>query len=196
MPKPWKVTRSVYKHSDQWLRFRTDTCVTESGHVLESFHVLELPDWINVIALTPDHQLVLVNEYRHGAKITAEALPSGTVDPEDTDPIETAQRELEEETGYVSQEVHFVGVSYPNPAMQNNRVWTYLALNARATGQQSLDPSEDLEVALRPLSQYLQDIAGGRIPVQATHSAAFFFARQFLGRSQDPKLRELAPLFA
>ncbi|MFZ1399124.1 MAG: NUDIX hydrolase, partial [Candidatus Promineifilaceae bacterium] len=70
-----------------------------------SFFVLESPDWVNVVALTAENQVVLIHQFRHGtAEITLE-IPGGMVDPHENDPAEAIRRELLEETGYAAEEI-------------------------------------------------------------------------------------------
>ena len=64
--RAWRVERQRYLYRDRWLTHRADRCVTERGEVLDPFHVFEFTDWVNVIALTADRQVLLVDEYRHG----------------------------------------------------------------------------------------------------------------------------------
>jgi len=63
------------------------------------FYILESRDWINIIPLTDDHQVVMIRQYRHGSREVTLEIPGGLVDPGDT-PKKAAVRELLEETGY------------------------------------------------------------------------------------------------
>jgi len=100
-PKPaaWSVRASRYSFRDRWLAVRSDQCTAADGTIIAPYDVVELPDWVNILALTLEQEIVLVREYRHGTgEITLE-LPSGTVEAGEA-PLATAQRELREETGY------------------------------------------------------------------------------------------------
>ena len=65
---PWKVLESKYNYRDRWLALRSDTVELPNGRVLTPFHVIEQPDWVTAIAITHDGNIVLVEEYRHGAQ--------------------------------------------------------------------------------------------------------------------------------
>ena len=126
---------------------------------------LDCPDWVNVIALTDDGQIVLVEQYRHGTDEMTLEIPGGAVDPGES-PATSAARELEEETGYLATEIIEIGRVDPNPAFLSNRCWTYLALGCRADGEVHLDPSEEIEVSLAPIKDFARLIDEGAI----THS--------------------------
>src|SRR5687768_11288124 len=108
MLKPWVVEESKITYEDRWLKVRTDRCVNQHGRVIDSFHVVEYPAWVNVIALTPEGGIVLVEQYRHGVGAILLELPAGVVEREDS-PASAAKRELREETGYEARELQLVG---------------------------------------------------------------------------------------
>jgi len=116
------------------------------------FFKLEAPDWINVIPLTPDEQVVFVRQFRHGIREVTLEIPGGMVDPGEA-AVDAAARELEEETGYVAQSVRELGWVWPNPAIQTNRCYSVLAEGVRPDGRIQHDPFERIEVELHPLSE-------------------------------------------
>lgn len=112
------------------------------------FYVIESSDWINVIPMTPDGQIVCVRQFRHGTKEITLEVPGGMIDPEDDGPMAAGLRELREETGYTAERIVNLGAIAPNPALQNNRCYSALALGARPEGAQRLDGAEEIEVVL------------------------------------------------
>ncbi|MFN8390182.1 MAG: NUDIX hydrolase [Bdellovibrionota bacterium] len=153
------------------------------GSYEDDFFYIETPDWVNVIAITPDQQVVLVRQYRHGINEFSLETPGGMVDKEAEDHRDTAMRELSEETGYSSNNVTFLGSIRPNPAMLTNHCHVYLAADATLASGQNLDPSEDITVELAPLADIPEMIRSGKI-VHSIVSAAFF-----LLWIQKPELR-------
>lgn len=141
------------------------------GTVIDPYHVVEVPDWINVLALTPDGDVVLVREYRHGtAEITLE-LPSGTVEPGEA-PLAAARRELAEETGYGGGSWRRTAWVAVNPARQSNRVSTFLALGVVPCGPPRTEPGEVIETFCLPLPALLAGLADGSLRFHIQHLAA------------------------
>ena len=145
------------------------------------FYVLEAPDWINVIPLTPEDQVVLIRQYRHGTEEVSLEIPGGMVDDEDGDPSATARRELLEETGYAAEELVPIGRVAPNPAFLDNHCHTFLARNARPAAKPQFDGAEYIELELVDLEEIPGLIAGGRI-THALVVAAFYYYEQFRQR--------------
>ena len=156
--------------------------------MLNGYHVVEYPDWLNTVAITRGLDIVLVKEYRHGAASVISGIPSGTVDPGE-EPIAAAARELREETGYTSSDFVDLGWAYANPATQNNRTWSFLALNVDLTSPTELDQSEDIDVELRPVAEFIS--GPGPEEPHALHIGTIHRAVKFLLTSRDEKLADL-----
>jgi ADP-ribose pyrophosphatase len=126
------------------------------------FVVLDANDWINVVAVTPDRQVVLIRQFRHGIRDVTWEVPGGLMETGEA-PEEAALRELREETGYAGDSARLLGFMWPNPAMQNNRLFTYLVENARHVGEPQPDPFERIIVEPRPLAEIPAMIRSGVI---------------------------------
>ena len=151
MIKPWRVTASRTIFSSPWVTLRADDCINGKGVTVAPYYILEYADWVQVVAVTDDAQLVCVHQYRHGSASVNLELPGGVVDAGETDPVQAARRELREETGY-DGEGQLLGTHFANPGTQNNRVFSVLVTNARRVQDQQLDGSEDIAVVLKPLA--------------------------------------------
>lgn len=132
-----------------------------TGHTAPYF-VLENPDWVNVVALTDDGDIVLVEQWRHGVRKVELEIPAGLVDPGE-DPLVAAARELREETGYVAEHLEIVGAVHPNAAYQQNTCTTVLATGCKRTAEQEFDDGEDLEVVVLSRQEVMARIAAGGI---------------------------------
>jgi len=148
------------------------------------FSLIRAVDWVNVIALTRDEQVVLVRQYRPGIDSVCIEIPGGMVD-EGEEPLVAAQRELVEETGYTSREWRPLGVVAPNPAIQNNRLHSFLALDAEATHDMQLDGNEVLALDVLPLAEVHELLRTGRID-HALVVAAFAHLALQLGSLRRP----------
>ncbi len=112
-------------------------------------YTFECPDWCNVIALTPEDDVLMVWQYRHGTDGLSLEIPGGVVEAGET-PAEAARRELREETGYETGPLEPLLVVEPNPALQNNRCHTFVARGARLAGPVAFDETEECEVVRVP----------------------------------------------
>ncbi len=127
----------------------------------QDFFVINAPDWVNVIALTPDRRMVLVKQFRYGINDFSTEIPGGVVE-QGEDFLAAGLRELREETGYVGDAARFLGTVHPNPAIQNNRCHLILVENVRLESGPDWDPDEELEVILKPVEEvYALAYSGG-----------------------------------
>jgi ADP-ribose pyrophosphatase len=191
MDRHWKVLESRVTYEDRWLKLRTDRCETPSGRVLQGFHVIELPDWINVIGIDRNRDVILVREYRHGVRELVVGLPSGIVESSDSTPLEGARREMVEETGFGEGRYFPIGSASPNPAIQNNLAHSYLAVDLQGGFQRQLDPGEDIEVIRMPFDRFVRGSLRGELKLQSIHLAA---VQMSLGYLLTQREETLAPL--
>jgi 8-oxo-dGTP pyrophosphatase MutT (NUDIX family) len=149
----------------------------EAGASRGDAFVLQGRDWCNVVAVTPDDEVVLVWQYRFGTDALSLEIPGGVVDPGES-PLESARRELREETGYEAETLEPLVVVEPNPAIQNNRCHTFLARGARASGQTAFDSQEELETVLVPAARIADLLDGGQVTHALVQSALETFWRK------------------
>ena len=139
-----------------------------------AFYRLQGPDWVNVVAFTKAGDLLVVEQFRHGIDASTLEIPGGGCDAGES-PEVAARRELREETGFVSNDWVALGSCTPNPATQNNRCHSFLALDCIAEGGLELDPAEELQVWSCPWPEWEDRMRRGEI-----HHALVLTAFQFL----------------
>jgi ADP-ribose pyrophosphatase len=189
--EPWQVLESKYSYRDPWLAVRSDTVRVPNGTVLSPYHTIEFPEWVCAVALTPQQEILLIEEYRHGVKRLSFELPCGAPEDEGEDVLAAMKRELLEETGFAAQEWHALGSSTANTARQNNRVHAFLALDVRRVSDQKLDPGEVIRAHLVPWAKFVADLAEGRLEIPGLQLAALWQLRTFAKKTGDPRLRAL-----
>jgi ADP-ribose pyrophosphatase len=178
--KRWKRTSRRELVKDRWISLYADTCELPGGHVVAPFYVLEEKDWVHILAVAADGQILLTRLYRYPADWLGWELPCGGIDSGE-DPLTAAKRELKEETGYVAAQWRQIGGPlYPNPARQTNRVYTFLATDLTKAGPQSLDSTEDIEFEFVSPAEVMRRIAKGEFR-HALHVACFFLAADAMG---------------
>jgi ADP-ribose pyrophosphatase len=177
MIKPWSRIRSEHNQSFRVFSVRTDTAVSPRTGKEHDFYVIESRDWINVIPLTSDDQVVMVRQFRHGLREITLEIPGGLLDPGDT-PEKAAARELLEETGYLAKELERIGAVNPNPALFNNRCYTFAARDVRKISGPMPDQAEDIEVVLIPLSHIPAMIRQGKIDHAMVITAFYWYFSQ------------------
>lgn len=187
---PWEVLDSTYNYRDRWLALRSDTVRLPTGRVLTPFHVIEQPDWVTAIALTRDGNIILVEEYRHGARQTVIELPCGVHD-KPGEPMAAVQRELKEETGYASDEWHPLGSFFANAPRMNNRVHCFLAFDAAKVAEPALDDGEVIVPHEVPFADFLADLQAGRRILHGFQSGAMWLLTLYAKSSGDKRLAAL-----
>jgi 8-oxo-dGTP pyrophosphatase MutT (NUDIX family) len=144
-------------------RMRQDAGHTDGAREREGeFYILKTSDWVNVVALTDDDELVMIEQWRQGVLRVTLEIPGGIVDPGES-PFDAAVRELQEETGYVAREWRSLGSIEPNPAIQDNRCHTYVALGAKLGGTTAFDAHEQCRVVIVPWQEAGALLASGGI---------------------------------
>ena len=178
----WEILSSKYVVKDRWLTLRADDCRNADGQVIAPYYVLEYPPWVNVLALTPEHKVVLIKQYRHGIRQVILELPGGALDEQDASILDAAQRELREETGYVAEEWRETGTFCASPNNHTNTSHCFLAFGARNVTEPQREPSEHIEVVLMSLDEFLERAYQGEMQ-NSHHVASLFFAARALGRA-------------
>ena len=176
--RKWEKRGSRPLSDHRIFQLREDTVVNPRTGNEHKMVVLECPDWVNIIALTPEREVVMVEQYRQGSETVELEIPGGMMDPHETDPVATALRELQEETGYTGDNASArqIGECLANPAIMNNRVHTILVENCRPTHEVHLDDGEDLATHLVPADDLPQLVKEQKIQHSTIVAALHYFA--------------------
>jgi len=175
MIQPWKELRSETLADYRVFSVRRKVCVSPRTGATLDFFVLDAANWVNVVALTPDGDMILIDQFRHGSETVELEIPGGVIDPEDASPVAAGIRELREETGYEGENARLIGTVFPNPAIMRNNCYTVLIENCRKTGGVDFDPGEDLATRLIPSGQVAQLASEGKIRHSLVIAGLFFF---------------------
>lgn len=186
MIRPWEILRSQTIGDFRIFKLRSDRKVSPRTGKEHDVFVLETVNWVNVIAVTPDRQLVMVEQYRHGSNTVELEIPGGMMDACDASPESCGARELREETGYEGRSAGVIGQIFPNPAIMNNTCYTVLIENCRCAHPVEFDHGEDLITRLLPIAEIPRLVAAGTIRHSLVVVALYFFELRQRGLPQNP----------
>ena len=156
MPKKWKNLDSKQIFGNKIFGFREDKVQSPKTNQIHPVWVMDAPNWINIIPITPERKVILIKQYRFGNQKISLEIPGGMIDKGEK-PKEAAIRELKEETGFTSKEV------------------------IKKTSNQNLDGMEDIEVLEVDLNDIPKLIQKGKID-HALVVSAFYFLEKYKDR--------------
>jgi 8-oxo-dGTP pyrophosphatase MutT (NUDIX family) len=185
----WQLIESEQLADYRITRVRRDRRRSPRTGAEHDFIILQMPEWVNVIAVTRQARIVIIEQYRHGTQEVAVEIPGGVVDPGDG-LEQAARRELLEETGYEAEEFVYIGKVTANPAIQDNRCHTFVALGAHAVGEARLEAGEDIAVSEIGMDEVTGLIASGRMS-HALVIAGFWWFDQWRGEHGEVLRRYL-----
>lgn len=160
--KKWKILESNVEFKAHVFRYKKIKAQSPNTHAIGTFDIVECLNWVNVIALTKNQEIIFVKQYRYGTDEVTTELPGGAIDFNE-DPFDAAKRELREESGYTSSNWKKLGQVAANPAFMSNYCHTYLALDAEKTHELELDPFEEIEVVKFSIDEALGKVKNGEI---------------------------------
>ena len=175
MIQPWRKISSKPLGDFRVFSLRSDLRISPRTGEQHDFFILDTVNWVNVVAVTPDQQMVLVEQYRQGSDTVELEIPGGMMDPADPSPEAAGCRELLEETGYQGRRARVIGRVFANPAIMTNTCFTLLVEDCRLTAPVQLDSSEDLITRLVPVSAVTDLVASGKIRHSLVVAALFYF---------------------
>ncbi|WP_019516593.1 NUDIX hydrolase [Sphingomonas sp. Mn802worker] len=168
---PWRTAARETLIADRWLTLHADRCVTADGAEIAPYYVTDYPDWVLIVAMDGDDNLLMIEQYRHARGLVSLELPGGGVDASDADLLTASQRELLEETGCVADEWEVVASLSPNPAIHSNRCHAMLARGTRCIAAPHDEPSERVCRRWMPVVEVVRRAMAGEVQ-QAVHVAA------------------------
>ena len=171
----WEVLSSRQVLNTPYLKIRCEQVRSPGGFIIPDYYIIENRGWVGIVPLTEDGRFVINNQYKHGIGLEVLEFPAGGIDEDEYDPLQTANRELMEETGYSTEphNIELLAEMIANPTSAVTRIWWYLARNVRKTGEQKLDPTEVIENLLLTPAELLRLIHTGQFAVPGQISAAY-----------------------
>ena len=175
MIRPWKKIGSKLLGDFRIFTVRSDRKVSPRTQAEHDFFVIDCGNWVNVIAITPGRELVMVEQYRHGSNAIELEIPGGMIDRKDASPVAAGARELREETGYEGESARLIGEVFPNPAIMSNVCYTVLVENCQLRHPVEFDSGEDLITRLVPVADLPRLVAEKKIGHSLVAVALYHF---------------------
>ena len=167
LPSKWTIVQDEVYANCRIFEVHKRKMVRDSDQKEGDFYVIDSNDWVNVLALTSDQEIILVRQFRYGTQQYSLEPPGGVIEKGE-DPIFAGKRELLEETGFSGTNPKLIGSVFPNSAIMSNRCHFVMLNDVEKHSDVSFDPHEELETILVPISELDNLVKSGEI----SHSIA------------------------
>ena len=182
----WKKTETKDILSTRVMTVTETTSISPEGDT-KHFVVMDAPDWVIVIPeiyINNIKNFIMVKQWRHGSNSISIEFPGGVIDKGES-PLEAAKRELLEETGFLTDEMIFLGSISPNPAIMSNKVHFYCAKNMHNTHKLNLDDDEYVHYAFMKATDVFSHMGGEKFTHGLTCAACHMYNRYNSNNSID-----------
>lgn len=158
----WKTKKTETLVEDRFCTVKKNSVELPDGAIIPDFYTVTIPDAALVVALTPDNQIILKKEFRYACGTDIIECPAGMVE-EGEEPLDTAKRELLEETGYTSDQWTWLGATRESTSKLTNKMWLFMARDCKKVADQKLDLNERMEVLKMPLAEAVDMVMENQI---------------------------------
>jgi len=172
-----KLFKENKVYSGKILNLYVDTVILPNKKKASREH-LRQPDAVSVIPFIDKENIVLVKQYRYPIKKITYELPAGKISKNEK-PIECVKRELEEEAGYLSNDIKKLIFFYPSTAFSTEKLYIFTAKNLKKT---KVNPDEDefIEPEIISYKEALQWIEKGKIIDAKTIIGLLLYFKKYL----------------
>lgn len=177
----WKLIKSEKLIDNCWLSVKKDKVEIPNGMVIDDFYSVTIPDAAAIVAVDTEGNVILKKEFKYATGEELIEIPAGMFEPEESDGLEVAKRELLEETGYISDDWMYFGDTVESSSKLTNRMHIYLAQNCKRVSGQKLDETEELEVLVVPMEEAIEMVMRNEIKCNSSAHGILRAARM-LGR--------------
>lgn len=172
---PWKTLESSVKYENPWLSIRHEEVVTPAG-TPGIYGVVSFKNKaVGVIPIDEDGNTYLVGQYRYPLNEYSWEIPEGG-SPLNTDPLESAKRELREETGLEAKKWTKIARIHTSNSATDEEGFLYIA-EELVQGQYEPEETEDLRIWKLPLSEAVDMVMSSRITDSLSVSGLLIVAR-------------------
>ena len=148
----WKLLERKKVFSSRFLNVYEDHVELPNGKILDDYTVVEKPSIVMIVATDTDNKVIVLREYKHGAGEVLYTLPAGHKEKNES-PINTAKRELAEETGYTGEIFEDIGILYDYPSKDIHKVYIVRAKNIVLTTVSNHEETESITFTALPVEK-------------------------------------------
>jgi 8-oxo-dGTP pyrophosphatase MutT (NUDIX family) len=171
-PSKWQVIQDDIHADCRIFEVHKRKMLRESDQKEGEFYVIETNDWVNVLAMTQEQEIILVRQFRYGTEQYSLEPPGGVIERGE-DPIVAGQRELLEETGYSGKNPKIIGKVFANSAIMSNRCHFLFLTDVEKSAEVSFDPHEELETVKVSIDKLKDLVQSGQISHSIGVNAVF-----------------------
>lgn len=186
----WKLVETEHLVDDEWVDFRKCTYMLPDNTVSGPYYNYSRKNYVVIVATDENGNYICVRQYRHGIEQVTNEFPAGGIEAGpaqnstnniglrnasmEEDALAAAKRELQEETGYISDEWEHLITVPSNATMADNYAHIYRARNCRLVSGQHLDDNEFVSVRVISRDKLEEMIHTGQFQ-QAMHIIAYYY---------------------
>jgi ADP-ribose pyrophosphatase len=169
----WKILQQEDIFKNHWYHLRKDVVQLPNEQIIDDYFVSVRPEVALVFAITENQKVLLVKQYKHGIQQVVIELPGGFFDKKNEPAKNAALRELQEETGYTTDSIDYLGKLSDNPTKDTNSIHLFIAKNCKHTSFQNLDSTEFIEVLEVDLNQIKKLVLNREIHISSSVATIF-----------------------
>lgn len=153
----WKLLQRTKVFSSRFVNVYEDRVELPNGKILDDYTVVEKPSIVMVVATDTQNNVIVLREYKHGAGEIVSTLPAGHQEANEST-IDTAKREMTEETGYTGGIFEDIGVLYEYPSKDTHKIFVVRATDLAPTTNVHHEETEAIAFTAIPIEQLKQQI--------------------------------------
>ncbi|WP_114938124.1 NUDIX hydrolase [Mucilaginibacter endophyticus] len=178
--KPWIVLEDTDVSPSHWFPIRKQKAKLPNELIIDDYYFSPLGNVVQVLPITPNNEIVLVRQYKHGLGEILIEVPGGMQQANKT-LTQSAIAELEEECGIRANEQELVPLTTMaiNPTKLHQVTYGYILFDAKFNSIPKPDATEQIELFIVPASEALKMVDNGEIWVTDSMNLILIAARKY-----------------
>ncbi len=175
-PYKWDEVKRVHHSDCRIFEVERVTFHHKPRNQSGEFFVINTKPWVHVIGLTPEKEVVMVQQFRFGSQTLSWEVPGGLMERGES-PIDAGLRELREETGFTGDEAELIATISPNPAIQSNYCNFVLVKNVQKTSELEWDEAEEILTQTVPYDEVVEWAHNGKMIHSLSITSLFYLSK-------------------